>query len=194
MKAALIVVFAIFLQFFVLTAAETVVVTSVHDGDSFRAGKQAFRLWGIDAPELDQRWGIASRDALRELLTRADAVMIERHGTSWKRIVVRAESGRKDVSLELLKMGLAWYCPDFAPKREDYREAEREAREARRGLWSDKNPVSPAEWRINKKDHFRSATKMIKKWPLGYLLAKMRVLPEALCLTREHRNSRKQKN
>ena len=73
--------------------------------------------------------------------------MIERHGTSWKRIVVRAESEGKDVSLELLKMGLAWYCPEFAPRRNDYREAEQEAREARRGLWSDENPVSPAEWR-----------------------------------------------
>lgn len=151
MKAALIAVFAIFLQFFVLTAAETVVVTSVHDGDSFRAGKQAFRLWGIDAPELGQRWGTAAREALRELLTGADAVMIERHGTSWKRIVVRVESGGKDVSLELLKMGLAWYCPEFAPRRNDYRDAEQEAREARRGLWSDENPVSPAEWRKNKK-------------------------------------------
>lgn len=163
MKAALIAVFAIFLQFFVLTAAEKVIVTSVHDGDSFRAGKQAFRLWGIDTPELDQRWGTAAREALQALLTGADAVMIERHGTSWKRIVVRAESGGKDVSLELLKMGLAWYCHGFAPRREDYREAEQEARKARRGLWSDENPVSPAEWRINKKDHFRSATKMIKK-------------------------------
>lgn len=150
MKIALIAVFAFFLHIFVLTAAETVVVTSVHDGDSFRAGEQAFRLWGIDSPELGQRWGTAAREALRELLTGADAVMIERHGTSWKRIVVRAESGGKDVSLELLKMGLAWYCPDFAPKREDYREAEQEAREARRGLWSDENPISPAGWREKK--------------------------------------------
>lgn len=156
MKAALIVVFAFFLQIFVLTASETVVVTSVHDGDSFRAGEQAFRLWGIDAPELDQRWGTAAREALRELLTGADAVMIERHGTSWKRIVVRAESGGKDVSLELLKMGLAWYCHGFAPRRNDYREAEQEARKARRGLWSDENPVSPAEWRkTGKNDNFR---------------------------------------
>lgn len=150
MKAALIAVFAFFLHIFVLTAAETVVVTSVHDGDSFRAGEQSYRLWGIDAPELDQRWGIAAREALRELLTGADAVMIERHGTSWKRIVVRAESGGRDVSLELLKMGLAWYCSEFAPKRNDYREAEQEAREARRGLWSDENPLSPAEWRNRK--------------------------------------------
>ena len=151
MKAALIVVFAFFLHIFVLSAVEAVVVTSVRDGDSFRAGEQAFRLWGIDAPELGQRWGTAAREALRELLTGAGEVTVERHGTSWKRIVVRAESGGKDVSLELLKMGLAWYCPDFAPRRNDYREAEQEAREARRGLWSDENPVSPAEWRKNGK-------------------------------------------
>lgn len=149
MKAVLITVFAIFLHIFVLTAAETVVVTSVHDGDSFRAGKQAFRLWGIDAPELDQRWGTAAREVLRELLTDRD-IEIERHGTSLNRSVVRCEVAGRDVAQELLKMGLAWYCPEFAPKRNDYRKAEQEAREARRGLWSDENPVSPEEWRNRK--------------------------------------------
>ena len=130
--------------------AETITATSVHDGDTFRSGKQSYRLWGIDAPELDQRWGTAAREALRELLTGTESISIERNGTSWKRIVVRAESGGKDVSLELLKMGLAWYCPAFAPTREDYRKAEQEAREARRGLWSDENPVKPSEWRGRK--------------------------------------------
>ena len=45
MKAALIAIFAIFLQIFVLTASETVVVTSVHDGDSFRGGESTRRSW-----------------------------------------------------------------------------------------------------------------------------------------------------
>lgn len=50
-------------------------------------------------------------------------------------------------------MGLAWYLPEFAPKRRDYREAEAEARRCRRGLWSDKNPVAPSEWRRRGKTH-----------------------------------------
>ena len=126
--------------------AETITATSVHDGDTFRSGKQSYRLWGIDTPELDQRWGVVAREALRQLLDGRE-IEIEQHGTSYRRIVVRCEVEKQDVALELLKMGLAWYCPEFAPRRNDYREAEQEAREARRGLWSDENHVSPAEWR-----------------------------------------------
>ena len=40
---------------------------SVHDGDTFRRDGRAYRLWGVDAPELDQPWGIAAREVLRQL-------------------------------------------------------------------------------------------------------------------------------
>ena len=133
-----------------LFSAETVSATSVHDGDTFRSGKQSYRLWGIDTPELDQRWGVAAREALRQLLDGRE-IEIEQHGTSYRRIVVRCEVGKQDVALELLKMGLAWYWPHFAPYRDDYRKAEAEARKARRGLWSDAKPIPPWEWRERKK-------------------------------------------
>jgi len=51
------------------------------------------------------------------------------------------------VALELLKMGLAWHDPRYAPKRDDYAKAEADARKAKRGLWSDENPTPPWEWR-----------------------------------------------
>lgn len=38
---------------------------SVHDGDTFHRDGRAYRLWGIDAPELDQPWGVASREPER---------------------------------------------------------------------------------------------------------------------------------
>ena len=65
---------------------------------------------------------------------------------------MQCSAGEKDVALELLKMGLAWYLPKFAPKRQDYREAEAEARKAKRGLWSDEKPVAPEIWRKRVKE------------------------------------------
>lgn len=114
---------------------------SVHDGDTFHRDGRAYRLWGIDTPELDQPWGVAAREVLRQLLTRG-ALETTRKERSWSREVVLCEAGGVDVSLELLKMGLAWYLPEFAPKRRDYREAEEEARRRRRRK---KHPV-PDDW------------------------------------------------
>ncbi len=122
------------------------------DGDTFIAApdSQNYRLWGVDAPELDQPWGVTAKSALISLIHRK-RVKVEQRGTSYNRPVVRVVVRDKDVGLELLKMGLAWYCPEFAPDREDYREAEKEARAAGRGLWSDPKPVNPADHRKSRK-------------------------------------------
>jgi endonuclease YncB( thermonuclease family) len=58
----------------------------------------------------------------------------------------------RDVGLDLLHEGLAWSTigPITETPHETnhpYRDAEAAARQARRGLWSDKHPVAPWEWR-----------------------------------------------
>lgn len=52
------------------------------DGDTFVGSKDArvVRLWGIDAPELDQPWGEVSKAALIALTHRRQ-LNIERRGT-----------------------------------------------------------------------------------------------------------------
>lgn len=134
------------------SAADTVKPFFIIDGDTFLAAPDSvnYRLWGIDAPELDQPWGRAAKAALMDLIHRKRVTVIRR-GTSYKRPVVQVTTTNdRDVALELLKMGLAWYTPEFAPDREDYKKTEAEAREAKRGLWSERNPVNPAEHRKQK--------------------------------------------
>lgn len=127
---------------------DTVKPLWIVDGDTFTAQEQSqnYRLWGIDAPELDQRWGKAARAALIELIHKKN-VTVELHGESYSRPVVRVIAGGKDVGLELLKMGLAWYVPEFAPDEESYLEAHEAAKADKRGLWSDPKPVNPKEFR-----------------------------------------------
>lgn len=122
---------------------------AVIDGDTFVGSRDArvVRLWGIDAPELDQPWGDVSKAALIALTHRRQ-LNIEPKGDSWGRLVAIARRGKEiDIGLELIKMGLAWHDPRYAPKAKEYVEAEADARKAKRGIWSDDKPVSPWDWR-----------------------------------------------
>lgn len=134
---------------------QTVQPLRVHDGDTFTAvgaDKVAaeYRLWGVDAPELDQAWGKVSRAALLELV-QGRRVTVTPCGSHFQRVVVRVTSGAGDVGIALLSLGLAWHDRRFAPDRADYAAAEAEARAARRGLWSEDSPVAPWEWRQRRK-------------------------------------------
>lgn len=128
----------------------------IHDGDTFRVtvlnrAVVDCRLWGIDAPELDQPWGKVSRSALIALLIKRK-LTITKVGESYNRMVVKADRRGVDVALFMLKMGLAWADKKYSPP-EDYIKAEAEARAEKRGLWSEKKPIPPWEWRNRRKDN-----------------------------------------
>jgi hypothetical protein len=65
-----------------------------------------------------------------------------------------------NVSRELVKAGLAWWYRQYS-KDEALAALELEAHEAKRGLWSDPNPIPPWELRHpSKKPHSPSRTEM----------------------------------
>lgn len=80
----------------------------VHDGDTIGRGKSRLRIWGLDAAELDEVGGIASRDYLRQLIRgkplACDVMDVDFYG----RRVVRCElpDGR-DVACEMIRAGQA---------------------------------------------------------------------------------------
>lgn len=58
----------------------------------------------------------------------------------------------KDVGLEQVAAGMAWWYRKYASEqtpqaRADYESAEFMAKAKRLGLWADKNPTPPWEWR-----------------------------------------------
>lgn len=148
----------IFLSLLAFSAlsAETLTVKSlwIHDGDTFKAATSNkavidCRIWGIDAPELNQPWGKVSKSALIELIHQKN-IRIVKHSESYSRSVVTVECSGKDIALELLKMGLAWHSDLHAPNMREYAKAAEEAKKEKRGLWSDKAPVAPWIWRKRK--------------------------------------------
>jgi len=68
------------------------------------------------------------------------------------RIVGFVIVGGLDVNLVQVKAGMAWFYRYYQKElsrenRKLYAKAEDQARSERRGLWQDKNPMPPWEWR-----------------------------------------------
>lgn len=118
-------------------ASSTPPPPQIHDGDTLRLHGTAIRLWGIDAPELAQTCGGVpageiARDALAVLVLRG--VRCERAGPdSYGRTVARCSAGGADVGAAMVAAGWAWDYPAYSGGA--YADAERQAREAGRGVW-----------------------------------------------------------
>jgi endonuclease YncB( thermonuclease family) len=130
-------------------------VVKIADGDTITVlldkTQHKIRLEGIDAPEKGQPFGTKARQTLGAKIAgqtvRIDWKKRDRYG----RIAGRVYLGDRDISLEMVHDGMAWHFKRYS-KEAALAEAEREARKERRGLWADKEPVPPWEWRKERKN------------------------------------------
>lgn len=153
--------FAILAVGLLLTAAtkpaETLTgkVVKVADGDTVTllVGTEQIRvrLWGIDAPEKGQAFGNRAKQALSDTVfgraVRVDDLGKDKYGRTLG--IIRL--GDKNINLELVREGWAWWYRQYAPRDRELAAAEESARNGKRGLWADRDPVPPWEWRRQKK-------------------------------------------
>lgn len=136
--------------------AEHCRVLHVHDGDTLtlrcrvhsdQPARLQVRVWGIDAPELDQGiWGLRARDRMRDLAdgwVELESVDRDDYG----RTVGRIYRGHLDLGLAMVRDGYATvyrhYNRDSA-----YRHALHEAQRERLGIWTRPGlQQEPWEWR-----------------------------------------------
>ena len=129
-------------------------VVGVTDGDTFTgltAGNQQLkcRIYGIDAPEKKQAFGDRSKQALSDLIFGEQVLIKIQNKDHYGRAVVLVfTTENKDISTEMLKMGMAWHFKRYDNSQE-YAKLESFARIQGVGLWNDKNPVAP--WLYRKK-------------------------------------------
>jgi endonuclease YncB( thermonuclease family) len=134
-------------------------VVSVHDGDTLTAVdasnvQHKVRLAGIDAPEIGQPFGTKARDGLARLtLRKVVRVNVHEHDR-YGRVLADIEADGQGVNRTMVADGMAWHYARYS-KDAGLAAAERDARAARRGLWADKAPVAPWEWRASEKDRKR---------------------------------------
>lgn len=148
-------------------------VVGVHDGDSITVlddsrTQYKIRLSGIDAPELKQAFGTRSKQSLADMVYDKQVTVEREKPDRYGRIVgvvyivgqvcirgVSCQESKTDTGLMQVASGMAWHYKQYAREqsptdRERYATEEKQARDAKRGLWADANPVPPWEWRRNR--------------------------------------------
>jgi len=113
----------------------------MHSGKSVK-----IRLEGIDCPEMGQDFGTKAKQFTSAFVFGKDVEVKEYYPDRYGRMVARVFEGGQDVSLELVKAGLAWHYKQYS-KDPVLAEAEDQARRQKKGLLSIPNPVPPWEYR-----------------------------------------------
>ena len=131
------------------------VVQDVHDGDTFKLKSSGqiikVRIYGIDAPEIDQHYGKEAGEALRDIIDGKEIRLRILNKDVYGRTVGEPWLGDSlNVSLWMVKNGYSWWYMNYSKKRIDLKEAEAEAKNKKLGLWADSNPIAPWDFRKGK--------------------------------------------
>lgn len=125
-------------------------VVAVADGDTLTVlidrHQVKVRLTEIDAPEKKQPFGTRSKQSLSDLCFGKAAMLADRGKDRYGRTLARVQCAGVDANAEQVRRGMARVFDRYVTDRSLYAVQE-EARAARRGLWSDAEPVAPWEWR-----------------------------------------------
>lgn len=126
-------------------------VVKVSDGDTITILtsdkiQYKIRLNDIDAPEKKQAFGNKSKDNLAKYIAGKTVTVQYQKKDKYKRILGTIYYNNTDINLQQVKDGYAWVYKKYS-KNQDYYNAEKLARENKKGLWNDKNPIAPWEFR-----------------------------------------------
>jgi len=126
-----------------------------------RLGKvERIRLHGLDCPEKGQPYGDDVKQAISALVF-AMQVTVEPHGKD-KHGRIMADvllADGTNVNHALVKDGRCWWSRKSAPGDAELERLELEAREAKKGLWEDPEPIPPWEFRKAQRKQSHGAPK-----------------------------------
>lgn len=125
-------------------------VVVVMDGDTVlvQSGglKAKVRLVNIDAPEKDQPYGKESRESLLTLIGGKTVQIESKAVDQYGRTIALLSIDGINVNEEQVRQGMAWAYSRSRDSRH-YAALQREAQQARRGLWQQRTPQHPSQWR-----------------------------------------------
>jgi endonuclease YncB( thermonuclease family) len=119
-------------------------VVKVTDGDTIHVlldkEPHKIRLLHIDAPESKQAFGTKAKQALSDKIFGKEVKVVWKERDRYKRVLCDIYLGDRWINLEMVSDGLAWHYKHNS-KDAKMAAAEVEARDARKGLWSDPSSV-----------------------------------------------------
>ena len=142
-----------FLLFISILFADQVKIIKIYDGDTITAltsqkEKIKIRLYGIDAPELKQPFGKASKRHLIDLISNKSLNINEKGKDKYGRTLAVLYNGNQDINAQMVIDGYAWAYDKFS---KDYVTFQQNAQLLKKGLWIDKDVVRPSDFRKLKK-------------------------------------------
>ncbi|MBK1971127.1 thermonuclease family protein [Campylobacter sp. 2018MI35] len=128
-------------------------VIKVIDGDTIevlnlKGDKNKIRLFGIDAPELKQKFGIEAKNYLRSIIQDKKVKIIYKDKDIYDRILAIVEFDNLDINQIMVSKGFAWSYSFYS---DIYTKDQKFAQKNHLGLWEDKNPIEPYKWRKQNK-------------------------------------------
>jgi len=132
-------------------------VVGISDGDTLtlldESRKQhKIRLAGIDSPEKGQPFGDYCKKSLSDLAYDRTVTIESNKRDHYGRVIGKVLVDGQDVNLEQVRRGCGWHYKKYQNEqpledRLSYNAAQDSARAAKVGLWADKDPVPPWDWR-----------------------------------------------
>jgi len=133
-------------------------VVGISDGDTIKVlkdGKQVkIRLAAIDCPVKSQHYGQKAKQFTADMVAGKIVKIWQTDTDRYGRIVGFVFFGDKNLDKELLSAGMAWHYKQYS-RDPELAKLEFKARSARIGLWSERDPIPPWEWRKMKKNKKR---------------------------------------
>lgn len=133
-------------------------VVGVSDGDTLTClsdikTQYKVRLHGIDAPESKQDFGTQAKYQLANMVFGKDVTLNIKDTDRYGRTVADVLVNGKSANLTQVTNGYAWAYRSYlrGAEAQTYINAENQARNAKRGLWSMPNPINPADFRKQRK-------------------------------------------
>ena len=157
-------------------------VVGVTDGDTLtllvKKTRYKIRLAGIDAPESGQAFGAKAKQALSSKVFGKTAAGKDYGKTVKVRVTDTDRYGRKVgiiyldkkcVNTQLVQEGFAWHYVAYS-KSKALKDAQVAAQKAKSGLWAEKNPLAPWEYRKQQRARAAAAKQRAKAiqtdpWP-----------------------------
>jgi endonuclease YncB( thermonuclease family) len=132
-------------------------VVKVIDGDTvdiltIKKQKIRVRLLDIDAPESKQAYGNVSRKYLASLIAGKNVFVKENKKDIYKRTLGTIFFNKVNINAKMVEQGYAWaYRYKGVANNKMMVKLETRAKQNKKGLWKDKHPIAPWDFRHNNK-------------------------------------------